>query len=67
MHTTFQYGGAEGKRHRLREGMMWEDDDDYYAQDFLTFTPDIPHEMVYPSGAASVLPDGSVPLAQRMR
>jgi len=66
VHTTFQYGGTEGKRHRLREGMMWEDDDDYYAQDFLSFTPDIPHGMVYPSGAASVLPDGSVPFEQRM-
>ena len=29
VHTTFQYGGTEGKRHRLREGMMWEDDDEY--------------------------------------
>jgi hypothetical protein len=44
---------------------MWEDDDEYYAQDFLTFTPDIPHEMVYPSGAATVLPDGSVRNAPR--
>ena len=28
----------------------------YYAQDFLTFTPDIPYELVYPSGPASVQP-----------
>ena len=31
VHTTFQYGGAQGKRHRLREAMMWEDDPEYYA------------------------------------
>ena len=24
VHTTFQYGGADGKRHRLREAMLWE-------------------------------------------
>lgn len=32
VHTTFQYGGAQGKRHRLRESMMWEDEPDYYAK-----------------------------------
>jgi hypothetical protein len=31
VHTTFQYGGAQGKRHRLREGLMWEDDEEYYS------------------------------------
>lgn len=66
VHTTFQYGGTEGKRHRLREGMMWEDEPTYYSQDFLAFTPDIPYAMVYPSGNASVRSDGSVPFAQRM-
>ena len=30
VHTTFQYGGADGKRHRLREATMWEDDPSYY-------------------------------------
>ena len=61
VHTTFQYGGAEGKRHRLREGMMWEDDLDYYSKpDFLTFTPDIPYELVYPRGPSTVRADGSV-------
>lgn len=30
VHTTFQYGGAEGKRHRLREAAMWEDELSYY-------------------------------------
>ena len=31
VHTTFQYGGAQGKRHRLREAMIWEDDEAYYS------------------------------------
>jgi hypothetical protein len=31
VHTTFQYGGAPGKRHRLREAMLWRDDEDYYS------------------------------------
>ena len=66
VHTTFQYGGTEGKRHRLREGMMWEDDEAYYDQPFLTYAPDIPFELVYPSGNASVRPDGSVPFRRRM-
>jgi len=60
VHTTFQYAGAEGKRHRLREGMMWEDDEEYYSKDFLTFTPEIPYELVYPSGRSTVHSDGSV-------
>ena len=43
VHTTFQYGGAQGKRHRLRESMMWEDEPDYYAaENFLVYEPDIP-------------------------
>ena len=31
VHTTFQYGGAPGKRHRLREAMLWHDEPKYYA------------------------------------
>lgn len=30
MHTTFQYAGTEGKRHRLREGMVFYDPPEYY-------------------------------------
>lgn len=30
VHTTFQYAGTEGKRHRLREGMFFYDPKDYY-------------------------------------
>ena len=32
VHQTFQYGGTKGKRHRLREAMLWYDPPDYYAQ-----------------------------------
>ena len=50
VHTTFQYGGAQGKRHRLREGMMWEDEPEYYEKpDFLTYDLDLPYELVYPN------------------
>lgn len=30
VHTTFQYAGTEGKRHRLREAMVFYDPPDYY-------------------------------------
>lgn len=30
MHTTFQYAGTEGKRHRLREAMVFYDPPEYY-------------------------------------
>ncbi|MBA0702688.1 hypothetical protein Goari_022678 [Gossypium aridum] len=30
LHTTFQYGGTEGKRHRLREAMVFYDPPEYY-------------------------------------
>lgn len=30
VHTTFQYAGTEGKRHRLREGMLFFDQPSYY-------------------------------------
>lgn len=30
MHTTFQYAGTDGKRHRLREGMVFFDPPEYY-------------------------------------
>ena len=31
IHTTFQYGGAPGKRHRLREARVWSDPPEYYS------------------------------------
>ena len=30
VHTTFQYAGTDGKRHRLREGMVFFDPPEYY-------------------------------------
>ncbi|KAK8471618.1 hypothetical protein PHAVU_003G278500 [Phaseolus vulgaris] len=44
VHTTFQYGGTEGKRHRLREAMLFLDPPEYYNPPggFLSFKPHIP-------------------------
>lgn len=44
VHTTFQYGGASGKRHRLREAMLWHDGDSYYNPPggMLMYTPSLP-------------------------
>ena len=32
VHQTFQYGGVKGKRHRLREAMLWHDPPEYYSE-----------------------------------
>lgn len=32
VHCTFQYGGSAGKRHRLREAMLWVDPPEYYSE-----------------------------------
>ncbi|KAJ7943988.1 arabinosyltransferase [Quillaja saponaria] len=44
VHTTFQYAGTEGKRHRLREAMVFYDPPEYYDAPggFLSFRPSIP-------------------------
>lgn len=41
VHTTFQYGGTEGKRHRLREAMVFRDPPEYYNPpgNFMLFLP----------------------------
>lgn len=31
VHTTFQYGGSDGKRTRLREAMVFADPPEYYT------------------------------------
>ncbi|PPS15491.1 hypothetical protein GOBAR_AA05091 [Gossypium barbadense] len=57
LHTTFQYGGTEGKRHRLREAMVFYDPPEYYdapgqseidypARGFLSFKPSIPKSLL---------------------
>ncbi|RDY11581.1 Arabinosyltransferase, partial [Mucuna pruriens] len=48
VHTTFQYGGTEGKRHRLREAMHFLDPPEYYNPPggFLSFKPYIPKSLL---------------------
>ncbi|OVA18359.1 Reticulon [Macleaya cordata] len=48
VHTTFQYGGTEGKRHRLREAMVFYDEPEYYDSPggFLSFKPSIPKSLL---------------------
>ncbi|KAJ0631034.1 putative nucleotide-diphospho-sugar transferase [Helianthus annuus] len=47
VHTTFQIG-SEGKRHRLREAMVFYDPPEYYDSPggFLTFKPSIPKSLL---------------------
>ena len=56
IHTTYQYAAAAGKRHRLREAMVWYDPPEYYNPPggLLTFTLNLPHHMVYPPGGMTV-------------
>ncbi|KAK7262809.1 hypothetical protein RJT34_30390 [Clitoria ternatea] len=48
VHTTFQYGGTEGKRHRLREATLFSDPPEYYNPPggFLSFKPYIPKSLL---------------------
>ncbi|KAF7829106.1 arabinosyltransferase XEG113-like [Senna tora] len=48
VHTTFQYAGTEGKRHRLREAMVFHDPPEYYNPPggFLSFKPSIPKNLL---------------------
>ncbi|XP_060207858.1 arabinosyltransferase XEG113 [Lycium barbarum] len=48
VHTTFQYAGTEGKRHRLREAMVFYDPPEYYNPPggLLTFKPAIPKNLL---------------------
>eukprot|EP00271_Cylindrocystis_brebissonii_P003068 TRINITY_DN1381_c0_g1_i1.p1 TRINITY_DN1381_c0_g1~~TRINITY_DN1381_c0_g1_i1.p1 ORF type:complete len:806 (-),score=111.96 TRINITY_DN1381_c0_g1_i1:970-3264(-) len=50
VHTTFQFAGTEGKRHRLRESKMFHDPPEYYDSPggFLAFEPKIPEELLRP-------------------
>jgi len=66
VHTTFQYGGAQGKRHRLRESMVWEDSEQYYSgPDFLSYELHLPYALVYPNGGA-LRADGTQELTKHM-
>ncbi|CAA6672086.1 unnamed protein product [Spirodela intermedia] len=48
VHTTFQFGGTGGKRHRLREAMLFYDPPEYYDTPggFLSFKPRIPKSLL---------------------
>lgn len=48
VHTTFQYAGTDGKRHRLREAKVFYDPPEYYDSPggFLTFKPSIPKSLL---------------------
>ncbi|KAJ1396827.1 Tetratricopeptide-like helical domain superfamily [Sesbania bispinosa] len=48
VHTTFQFAGTEGKRHRLREAMLFHDPPEYYNPPggFLSFKPSIPKSLL---------------------
>ncbi|XP_028756023.1 arabinosyltransferase XEG113 isoform X1 [Neltuma alba] len=48
VHTTFQFAGTEGKRHRLREAMVFYDPPEYYNPPggFLSFKPSIPKNLL---------------------
>ena len=52
VHTTFQYSGAVGKTHRLREAMLWEDAPSYFdpPQGLLAYKPYVRRELILPSG-----------------
>ncbi|KAL9242611.1 hypothetical protein vseg_016597 [Gypsophila vaccaria] len=49
VHTTFQYAGTEGKRHRLREARVFYDPPEYYNSPggFLSFKPSIPKRLLF--------------------
>jgi len=51
VHTTFQYSGAVGKLHRLREAQLWLDEPSYYRPNggVLAYTPTMRRELARPS------------------
>ncbi|XP_022140507.1 arabinosyltransferase XEG113 [Momordica charantia] len=48
VHTTFQYAGTEGKRHRLREAMVFYDPPEYFDAPggYLSFKSSIPKSLI---------------------
>ena len=56
VHTTFQYSGAVGKTHRLREAMLWEDEPSYFTppKNLLTYAPVVRRELIKKSGVMDV-------------
>ena len=56
VHTTFQYSGAVGKTHRLREGMLWSDPPSYYdpPRGLIKYAPRVRRELIKPGGKMDV-------------
>jgi len=56
VHTTFQYSGAPGKTHRLREALLWHDEPAYYSppNGVLVYVPMIMWQLVRPLGKMDV-------------
>ena len=61
VHTTFQYGGADGKRWRLREAMLWEDPPSYYDPPggLLRYEPHVPEALLSPERGVRMTLDAS--------
>lgn len=49
VHTTFQFGGTEGKRHRLREAKLFYDPPEYFDTPggYILFKTSIPNSLLY--------------------
>lgn len=68
VHTTFQFGGSAGKKHRLREGGLWEDSPEYYTQgrflDVSVTKPPVPNGFDTWNGTAMALYHRTAMMAQ---
>ena len=55
VHATFQFSGTEGKRHRMREALLWQDAPEYYDPPggLLSFDPDVPDALLKASGTVN--------------
>lgn len=60
LHTTFINSGTQGKRHRLREAMVFEDPPEYYdpPQGVLSFAIDVPSSLYTPRRFSLTQPSG---------
>ena len=56
VHTTFQYSGAVGKLHRLREAQLWEDPPEYFSpkRGLLAYVPRVRRDLIRPAGTMDV-------------
>lgn len=54
VHATFQFSGTDGKRHRLREALLWDVDPPEYFDPpggFLAYTADVPQALLAASNS----------------